>query len=87
MQAFDHADWILKTIELAVDDVHIHFHSRAELFDTSEKACELARRNLELNGVAERAEVRRADLYPELRRLKEAAARRGMNSWCSGASR
>lgn len=49
--------------------------TRAELFDTSEKACELARRNLSLNGVADRAEVRRADLYPELRRLKDAGAR------------
>jgi len=48
---------------------------RAELFDTSDRACELARRNLELNGVAERAEVRRADLYPELRRLDEAGAK------------
>jgi 23S rRNA (cytosine1962-C5)-methyltransferase len=49
--------------------------ARAELFDTSERACELARRNLELNQVADRAEVRHADLYPELRRLKEAGAR------------
>lgn len=48
---------------------------RAELFDTSDKACELARRNLELNGVADRAAVRRADLYPELRRLGDAGAR------------
>jgi 23S rRNA (cytosine1962-C5)-methyltransferase len=49
--------------------------ARAELFDTSERACELARRNLELNGVADRAVVRRADLYPELRRLKDEKAR------------
>lgn len=49
--------------------------TRAELFDTSEKACELARRNLELNGLLDRAVVRRADLYPELRRLRDAGAR------------
>ncbi|MEZ0228519.1 MAG: class I SAM-dependent methyltransferase, partial [Planctomycetota bacterium] len=48
---------------------------RAELFDTSDKACDLARRNCALNGVADRAEVRRADLYPELRRLKDAGAK------------
>jgi 23S rRNA (cytosine1962-C5)-methyltransferase len=47
--------------------------TRAELFDTSDKAVELARRNLELNGVV--GEVRRADLYPELRRLADAGAR------------
>lgn len=52
--------------------------THAELFDTSEKACELARRNLELNQVADRAEVRRADLYPELRRLRESGARFGL---------
>jgi 23S rRNA (cytosine1962-C5)-methyltransferase len=49
--------------------------TRAELFDTSDKACDLARRNLELNGLAAKAEVRRADLYPELRRLRDAGAR------------
>ncbi|MBI3726652.1 class I SAM-dependent rRNA methyltransferase [bacterium] len=49
--------------------------ARAELFDSSERACELARKNLELNALSEKAEVRRADLYPELRRLREAGKR------------
>lgn len=49
--------------------------AKAELFDTSDKACELAKRNCELNGVQDRAEVRRADLYPELRRLQDQGAR------------
>jgi 23S rRNA (cytosine1962-C5)-methyltransferase len=49
--------------------------TRAELFDTSDRAVELARKNLERNGVADRATARRADLYPELRRLKDEGAR------------
>ncbi|HZV02987.1 MAG TPA: class I SAM-dependent rRNA methyltransferase [Planctomycetota bacterium] len=52
--------------------------ARAELFDSSEKAVELARRNLEANGVAQLAEARRADLYPELRRLREEGKRFGL---------
>jgi 23S rRNA (cytosine1962-C5)-methyltransferase len=47
----------------------------AELFDASERACELASRNLDLNQLSDRAHVRRADLYPELGRLREAGTR------------
>jgi len=47
----------------------------AQLFDSSDRACALAKRTLELNDLAGKAEVRRADLYPELRRLHEKGER------------
>jgi 23S rRNA (cytosine1962-C5)-methyltransferase len=47
----------------------------SRLFDASDRAVATAVRNLEANGVAERATAVRADLYQELRRLGDAGER------------
>src|SRR5438132_1267873 len=51
---------------------------RAVLIESSPEALAGARRNLELNGVAERAEIVAANAFDELRRLERAGARFGL---------
>src|SRR5213078_1176289 len=51
---------------------------RAVLIDSSLEALAAARQNLELNGVAERAELVAANVFDELRRLERAGARFGL---------
>jgi 23S rRNA (cytosine1962-C5)-methyltransferase len=52
--------------------------TRAVCVDSSEEVLAQARQNLELNGVAERAELRPANAFDELRRLDRAGVRFGL---------
>jgi 23S rRNA (cytosine1962-C5)-methyltransferase len=45
------------------------------MFDSSDRAVEVATRNIELNGLASTVKAHRADLYQELRRLRDAGER------------
>jgi 23S rRNA (cytosine1962-C5)-methyltransferase len=51
---------------------------RAVLIESSPEALAAARQNLALNGMAERAEIRAANVFDELRRLERAGARFGV---------